>query len=43
MPIDHQTWRKCSSASGIQALREFPGQALEFPCDVLAPDPRIAA
>jgi hypothetical protein len=41
-PIERQTWRMRLSASGIQALCEFPHQALEFPRDAFAADPRIA-
>jgi hypothetical protein len=42
-PIERQTWRLRLSRSGIQALCEFPRQALEFPPDAFAADPRIAA
>ena len=42
-PVDRQTWRIRLSASGVQALCEFPRQALEFPRDAFAADPRIAA
>jgi hypothetical protein len=42
-PSERQTWRMRLSASGVQALCEFPRQALEFPCDAFAADPRIAA
>jgi hypothetical protein len=42
-PIDRQTWRIHLSASGAQALCEFPRQAVEFPRDAFAADPRIAA
>lgn len=42
-PVGHQTWRIRLSASGIQALCEFPQQALEFPRDAFATDRRIAA
>ncbi len=42
-PVDRQTWRMRLSASGVQALCEFPRQAVEFPRDAFAADPRIAA
>lgn len=42
-PVDRQTWRMRLSASGAQALCEAPRQALEFPRDAFAADPRIAA
>ncbi|WP_407051068.1 RES family NAD+ phosphorylase [Methyloraptor flagellatus] len=42
-PIERQTWRMRLSASGVQALCEFPKQAIEFPRDAFAADPRIAA
>ena len=42
-PIERQTWRMRLSASGVQAICEFPRQALEFPRDAFAADPRIAA
>lgn len=42
-PVDRQTWRMRLSASGVQALCEFPRQALEFPRDAFSADPRIAA
>jgi hypothetical protein len=42
-PNSRQTWRIRLSASGIQALCEFPRQGLEFPRDTFAADPRIAA
>ena len=42
-PVSRQTWRIRLSASGIQALCEFPRQGLEFPRDTFAADPRIAA
>lgn len=41
-PIDRQSWRMRVSASGVQALCEFPQQALEFGRDTFAADPRIA-
>ena len=40
--VSRQTWRIRLSASGIQALCEFPRQGLEFPRDTFAADPRIA-
>ncbi|KAA5596719.1 RES family NAD+ phosphorylase [Blastochloris sulfoviridis] len=42
MPVDRQTWRMRLSASGVQALCAFPRQAIEFPPDAFAADPRIA-
>jgi hypothetical protein len=30
------------SASGVQAIREFPNARLEYPPDAFASDPRIA-
>jgi hypothetical protein len=42
-PIDRQTWRIRLSSSGVQALCEFPRQAIEFPRGAFADDPRIAA
>jgi hypothetical protein len=42
-PLDRQTWRMRLSRSGVQALCEFPRQALEFGPEVFAADPRIAA
>ena len=42
-PIERQTWRMRLSASGVQALCEFPRQALEFPRAAFASDPRITA
>jgi hypothetical protein len=41
-PIERQTWRIRLSASGVQALCEFPRQAVEYPRDAFAADPRIA-
>jgi len=41
-PIERQSWRIRLSASGAQALCEFPRQALEFPPAAFAADPRIA-
>lgn len=42
-PVDRQTWRMRLSASGVQARCEFPIQAIEFPRNAFAADPRIAA
>ena len=42
-PVERQTWRIRLSASGVQALCDFPRQALEFPRGAFAADPRIAA
>jgi hypothetical protein len=42
-PIERQTWRIRLSDSGVQALCEFPRQALEFPPGAFSSDPRIAA
>lgn len=42
-PIERQTWRMRLSRSGVQALCEFPRQALEFPRHTFRADPRIAA
>jgi RES domain len=41
-PVERQTWRIRLSATGVQALCEFPKQAVEFGRDAFAPDPRIA-
>jgi hypothetical protein len=41
-PVERQTWRIRVSRSGVQALCEFPRQAVEFPRDTFAADPRIA-
>ena len=41
-PVERQSWRIRLSASGVQALCEFPRQAVEFPPDVFVADPRIA-
>lgn len=40
-PIERQSWRIRLSASGVQALCEYPRQALEFPRNAFALDPRI--
>ena len=42
-PLERQTWRMRLGASGVQALCEFPRQALEFTRGAFADDPRIAA
>jgi len=42
-PIERQTWRIRLSASGIQAICEFPVMRIGFDRDVFASDPRIAA
>ncbi len=42
-PFNRQTWRMRLSASGVQAICEFPQQALEFDREAFAADPRIAA
>lgn len=42
-PVERQTWRIRLSAFGVQALCEFPRQAVEFPPDAFVADPRIAA
>ena len=41
-PKEPQTWRIYLRASGIQALCDFPRQALAFDRETFAPDPRIA-
>ncbi len=41
-PVDRQTWRIRLSASGVQALCEFPRQRVGFGRTDLAGDPRIA-
>lgn len=41
-PVERQTWRIRLSRSGVQALCEFPRQALEFTANSFADDPRIA-
>jgi RES domain len=40
-PKSRQTWRLRLSASGVQAICEFPRNALEFGHEVFAADPRI--
>jgi hypothetical protein len=41
-PRERQTWRLRLSASGVQALCEFPRSGVEFPRDAFAADPRVA-
>ncbi|MBL8570383.1 MAG: RES family NAD+ phosphorylase [Phreatobacter sp.] len=41
-PVDRQTWRIRLSASGVQALREFPEMRLGFGRDAFSVDPRLA-
>jgi hypothetical protein len=41
-PIERQSWRIRLSASGVQALCEYPRQAVEFPPGAFVADPRIA-
>lgn len=41
-PVERQTWRIRLGRSGIQALCEYPREAVEFPRDAFANDPRIA-
>lgn len=41
-PEGRQSWRMRVSASGVQALREFPNARIEFAPDAFASDPRIA-
>ena len=41
-PVDRQTWRIRLSASGVQALCEFPPQRVGFSRNDLAADPRLA-
>ena len=41
-PKYRQTWRMRLSASGVQAICEFPRNALEFGTEAFAADPRIA-
>ena len=41
-PLERQTWSVRLSASGVQALCEFPRLGVEFPRDAFAADPRIA-
>jgi hypothetical protein len=42
-PIERQTWRIRLSASGIQAICEFPDMRIGFDRNAFAADPRIAA
>jgi hypothetical protein len=41
-PRERQTWRLRLSASGVQALCEFPHSGVEFPRNAFAADPRVA-
>jgi hypothetical protein len=41
-PVDRQTWRIRLSATGVQALREFPEKRVGFAREVFAGDPRLA-
>lgn len=41
-PLERQTWRIRLGRSGIQALCEYPREAVEFQCAAFANDPRIA-
>ena len=41
-PLERQTWRIRLSASGVQAICEFPRQRVGFNRADLAGDPRIA-
>jgi len=41
-PVERQSWRMRIGASGVQALCEFPRQAVEFSHADFAADPRIA-
>lgn len=40
-PLARQSWRLRVSASGVQALRDFPKTSLDFGRDAFAPDPRL--
>jgi hypothetical protein len=40
-PVDRQTWRIRLSASGVQALREFPEKRVGFARDAFSADPRL--
>lgn len=42
-PAERRTWRIRLGAHGVQAICEFPRQAVEFKRDAFAADPRIAA
>lgn len=42
-PLERQTWRIRLSASGVQALCDFPASRIGFSPDDFAADPRIAA
>lgn len=41
-PLARQTWRMRLGPFGVQALCEFPRQAIEFPRESFAADPRVA-
>lgn len=41
-PVDRQSWRIRLSASGVQALREFPETRIGFTREAFAEDPRLA-
>lgn len=41
-PVARQSWRIRVSASGVQALRDFPKLSLDFGRDTFATDPRLA-
>jgi RES domain len=43
LPVDRQTWRIRLSASGVQALCEFPERRIGFDHAAFAGDPRLAA
>lgn len=42
-PVERQSWRMRLSASGVQAIRDFPLQRLGFSVGDFLSDPRIAA
>ena len=42
-PLERQTWRMRLSATGVQAICEFPPARLEFGQSAFATDPRIVA
>jgi hypothetical protein len=41
-PTDRQTWRIRIGRMGVQAMRDHPPGAVEFPRDTFAADPRVA-
>jgi hypothetical protein len=41
-PTDRQTWRLRLGSAGVQAMRDHPPGAVEFPRDGFAADPRVA-